>query len=310
MMSGVVDEHRVHLVHNGEMVFPLHQVLRLDGHVVPQVVETELVVRTEGNVGHVGLAARGGVGLMVVDAVHRKTVELVHRSHPLRVAAGQVVVHRHHMHALSGQGIEEYRKRGHQRLTLAGRHLGDAPLVEHDAAEKLYVVMHHVPGDGIASGLPTVGVDGLVALDGDEILACGQVAVELRGGYLHGGILRETVGGSLHDGESLGKYLVELPFDLLVDLLGEPVNLARMALLLLQGGFRLLEYPLQLGDALLVGTYRLRDIATQGRAAGTQVVVRQGVYLRVERENPVHIGLDLLAVLVALGPEKCLDYFR
>ena len=63
-----------------------------DGHVVTQVVETEFVVRAEGDVGHVGLAPGVGVGLRVVDAGYRQPVELVHRAHPLRVALGQVVV--------------------------------------------------------------------------------------------------------------------------------------------------------------------------------------------------------------------------
>ena len=107
-----------------------------------------------------------------------------------------------------------------------------------------------------------------------------------------------------------GSDLVQLLFYLVVDILRQFVYLARMALLVLQRGFRLFEYSLQFGYPLLVGAYLLCDITAQGSTAGTQFVVRQGVYLRVEREYPVHIGLYLLAVLVALGSEKCLDYFR
>ena len=308
--TGVVDEHGVHFVHDGEVMLALHEVLRLNRHIIPQIVEAELVVRTKGDIGQVGLAPGGGVGLVVVDAVHRKAVEFVHGPHPLRVAAGEVVVHRNDVYALAGQRVQKYRECSHERLTLARRHLGDTPLVKHDAAEKLHVVVYHVPRHGVASCYPTVGIDGLVALYRNEILRGGQVAVELRRGDLYRRVFRETAGGGLHDGERLGQYLVQLLFYLVVDILRQFVYLARMALLVLQRGFRLFEYSLQFGYPLLVGAYLLCDITAQGSTAGTQFVVRQGVYLRVEREYPVHIGLYLLAVLVALGSEKCLDYFR
>ena len=127
--TGIVDQHGVHLVDDGEVVLALDEVFGLDGHVVTQVVEAELVVRTEGDVGHVGLAAGGRVGLVVVDAIHRQAVELVHRAHPLRVASGQVVVHRHHVDTLAGQCVQENGQGSHQGLSFARRHLGDASLV-------------------------------------------------------------------------------------------------------------------------------------------------------------------------------------
>ncbi len=93
--AGVVDEHRVDLVDNGEVVLALHEVLGRRGHVVAQVVEAVFVVGAEGDVGHVGVAAGVGVGLRVVDAGHRQAVELVHGAHPFAVSLGQVVVDRH-----------------------------------------------------------------------------------------------------------------------------------------------------------------------------------------------------------------------
>ena len=50
-----VDEDGVHLVDDGEIVPALHFVFLIDDHVVAQVVEAELVVRTIGNVGIVSL---------------------------------------------------------------------------------------------------------------------------------------------------------------------------------------------------------------------------------------------------------------
>ena len=67
---GVVDQHGVDLVDDGEMVLALHEVLGRRSHVVAQVVEAVFVVGSERDVGHVSLAAGVGVGLRVVDAGH------------------------------------------------------------------------------------------------------------------------------------------------------------------------------------------------------------------------------------------------
>ena len=52
--TGLVDEDGVHLVHDGESVAPLHELSLVDGHVVPQVIETKLVVGAVGDVRVVG----------------------------------------------------------------------------------------------------------------------------------------------------------------------------------------------------------------------------------------------------------------
>ena len=67
--------------------------------------------------------------------------------HPLRVAAGEVVVDRDEVHAAPGQRVEVQRQRGDEGLAFAGRHLGDPALVQHDAADELHVVRHHVPDE-------------------------------------------------------------------------------------------------------------------------------------------------------------------
>ena len=45
------------------------------------------------------------------------------------------------MHALAVQGVEVGGQGRHQRLALAGLHLGDAALVQHHAADQLHVEM-------------------------------------------------------------------------------------------------------------------------------------------------------------------------
>jgi hypothetical protein len=112
-------------------------------HVVAQVVEAELVVRAVGDV-----AAVGGLALLVVQVVlddaDRQAEEAVDAAHPLRVAAGQVVVDRDDVDALALEGVEVGGQRGDERLALAGLHLGDRAVVQHHAADELHVVVPHV----------------------------------------------------------------------------------------------------------------------------------------------------------------------
>ena len=62
-------------------------------------------------------------------------------THPFGVAAGQVIVHRHHMHAGAVEGVEIDRQGRHQRLAFAGLHFRDHAPVQHDAAHELHVEM-------------------------------------------------------------------------------------------------------------------------------------------------------------------------
>ena len=166
----LVDEDGVHLVDDGVVQPALDLLLEGVGHVVAQVVEAELVVGAVGDVGGIGLAARHGpkrpealvlgavlrvveVGCAVgaepprgVDHAHAEAEGAVDRSHPARVAPGQVVVDRDDVHALAGQGVEIGRERRHQGLALAGAHLGDLAVVQHHAADELHVEVAHAEG--------------------------------------------------------------------------------------------------------------------------------------------------------------------
>ena len=96
----LVDEDVVDLVDDPEAVAALGLLLHLDREVVAQVVEAELRVRAVDDVA--------GVGLLLVDVVLARledadghAEQVVDRLHPERVAAGQVVVHRHEVDALA-----------------------------------------------------------------------------------------------------------------------------------------------------------------------------------------------------------------
>ena len=108
--AGFVDQNRVHLVHNGEVQAALNPVSHFVHHVVAQVIKTVLVV---GTVSDITLVSRLLFFTRHVGQVntHREAEEVVELAHPTRIAAGQIVVDCHHMHALAGQCIEVDRQR-------------------------------------------------------------------------------------------------------------------------------------------------------------------------------------------------------
>ena len=203
--SGLVDQDRVDLVDDRERVPPLDAIFGPPGHVVAQVVEAELVVRSVGDVCVVHRLAFFGLHSRL-DCPDRQAEEAVDRPHPLRVASRQVVVDRDDVYALAGERVEVDGRGRDERLALAGLHLGDEAVVEGDAADKLDV---EVP---LAEGAP---------------------------------------GGLAHDGEGLGKQVVEgLAFgQTLLELLGHAPELFVRELLYLglelAGGLRLSDELLQ-----------------------------------------------------------------
>jgi hypothetical protein len=141
--AGFVDQDGVDFVDDGEVVPALHAIAQVELHVVAQVVETVLVVGAVGDVGGVSLAALVVVEVMNDDA-DAQPEELVELAHPLRVALGEVVIDRDHVHAAPGEGVEVNRQGGDQRLAFAGLHFSDLALVQHQAADQLHVEMPHV----------------------------------------------------------------------------------------------------------------------------------------------------------------------
>ena len=117
----LIDQDRVHLVDDGKVQSALHPVAHLVHHVVAQVVKAVFVVGAVGDVRTVGGLLFLARGLGQVDA-YAQTQEVVEPAHPARIATGQVVIHRHHVHALAGQGIQIDRQGGGQRLALASAH--------------------------------------------------------------------------------------------------------------------------------------------------------------------------------------------
>ena len=305
--TGIVDQHGVHLVDDGEVVLALHQVLRVDGHVVAQVVEAELVVRAEGDVGLVRVAARVGAGLVLVDAVDAQAVEHIERAHPLGVSFREVVVDGDHMDAFARQGIEEHRKRRHEGLAFTGGHLGDLALMQDDAADQLHVVMDHVPGDHVAAGHPAVAPDGIVAVDVHEVVVGAQVAVEFGGLHADAFVLLEAARRRFHDGERLRKHLVEYFFNFLVDGLHQLVEFRGQLLFPRDFHLRIGELLADLRHFLFLRRRVGANLVAQGGTLGAQIVVAELVEAVVGRQYQFQGGIDLLDVAFRLGTEQFLQ---
>ncbi len=179
--TGLVDQDGVHFVHNAEVELALHQLGRVDRHVVAQVVEAELIVGTVGDVAVVARAALFGIE-PVHDKAHGKAQELVHEAHLLRVTAGEVVVHRHHVHAVATETVQVDGEGCGKGLTFTGRHFGNRALVEHEAADHLHVERHHAEGlHGFGVEFAHLRVEGGGQVDFPLVLA----ACELGLGRFH-----------------------------------------------------------------------------------------------------------------------------
>ena len=304
--TGIVDKHGVDLVDDGVVMLTLHEVLRADSHVVAQVVEAEFVVRAEGDVREVSLAALVGIGLVLVDTVHRETVKHVERPHPFGVTLGEVVVDGDHMHAFAGEGIEKDGERSDECLTLASGHLGNLALMEHDAAKELHVVVDHVPLDFVATGHPVVLVDGFVAVDTDKVVARSQITVEVGGGDGDLFLLNEAAGSVLDNGEDVGQYFIEHLLVLVGDLLLDLVDLGPDGLALFE--FLLVDALAKVSDALFVfGHVVLNVLADLGRL-GAQLVVGQLLNSRIGGLHAVDVGGYFFQISLRLIAEQLSEY--
>ena len=204
---GLVDEDGIHFVDDGIVVVPLDVILQGELHVIPEIVEPELVVGAVGDIRGIGLAA-----LVVVqavdDGVHREPQETVDAPHPVGVPAGQVVVDGDDVHPAAGEGVEVGGHGGHQGFAFTGLHFGDLALVQHDAADDLDVEGAHPqhPGRGFpgrGKGLGQQVFQGLVRL---------QALLEKRGfslelGVGQGPVFRLQVGDEVHQ----GRHPLQLP---------------------------------------------------------------------------------------------------
>ena len=131
----IINQYRVYLIDDGIIMFTLYQVFGAGSHIITQVVETELVIGTERDIGHVCTTTCSRVRLMLVDTIYAQTMEHIERAHPFRVTFSQIIVHGYYMNTVTGQCVQKYRQSSYQCLTFTGRHFGNLTLMQHYATE-------------------------------------------------------------------------------------------------------------------------------------------------------------------------------
>ena len=141
--TGLIDKDRIDFIDDGVVMSALHAVFKVELHVVAQIIEAELIVGAVCDVGGVC-----GAAFFIIEIMHdhtdgqaEKTIEL---AHPFRVAFGQIVVDRNHVHTAAAKGIEIDRQCGNQGFAFAGLHFGDSTLVQHHATDQLHIEVTHV----------------------------------------------------------------------------------------------------------------------------------------------------------------------
>ena len=141
--SRLVNQNRVHFVDDRVVQRTLTAVPGFVLHVVTEVIETEFVIRAVRNISSVSGALHSRILLVRQNHADREAEPLIELPHPLCVTAGEVVVHGHHVHALAGQRVQVNRKRGGQRLALAGAHFSDLAIIQHHTADHLHIEVTH-----------------------------------------------------------------------------------------------------------------------------------------------------------------------
>ena len=134
----LVDEDRVDLVDDREVVATLDELVGVPRHVVAQVVEAELVVGPVRDVLEVLGAPLLGVHRRQDDA-GLEPEGAVDATHQLGLVLREVVVDRDDVDALALDGIEVRRERRDEGLALTGLHLGDIALVQGGPTHQLDV---------------------------------------------------------------------------------------------------------------------------------------------------------------------------
>ena len=120
----------------------LYHVLLVQRHVITQVVKAELVVGAVCDIRIVRFAAFIGAEV-VYNQADAQTEEAVDLSHPLRVTLGKIIIDRDDMHTVSGQRVQIGRQNGDKRFAFTGLHLGNASLMQDNAANELHAVRTH-----------------------------------------------------------------------------------------------------------------------------------------------------------------------
>ena len=129
----------------------LHLLLLAGSHpVVSQVVKPELGVGSVGDVTEILFAPDVG-RLVMKDATHGETKKPVNSSHPLAVAGGQIVVHRHNVNTTASESIQVNRQGCHQSFAFTGGHFSYPAGMKCVAANQLHIKRDHFPRERVSA---------------------------------------------------------------------------------------------------------------------------------------------------------------
>ena len=86
--------------------------------------------------------------------------------------------------------------------------------MQHRSTNELNIIVNHVPCHLITTGFPMVVVDGLVAVNIEEVMSLGsELAIEFGGSHLNGLVLGKALCSLLNNGKHCGQHLVKFILD-------------------------------------------------------------------------------------------------
>ena len=204
------------------------------------------------------------------------------------------------MDAVAREGVEEDRQGGRQRLSFAGKHLGNFSLMQDGSTKQLDVEVNHVPLGVVATCYPMVVIDGLLAVDVHEIVPCGQLAVEIVCRHLDRLVLCEEFCRALYDGKYLGAHFVECLLETLQHILLQLVYLRknRCTVLYVGGG----NPTAQFANLCAQLAHRILYLLLNLLCSRAKFVVAECLNLGVHLQHGFHlrtIGLQIARLFVA-----------
>ena len=122
--TGLIDQNRIRLVNDGGCERAVDLAGGTEGHLISQIVKPHLSAGGIGDVRAIGglpLGDRHSL-LYVGDGQLHMAIDV---AHPIGIAARQIVVDRHDVHAPAGAGVPGCGSDGGEGLPFAGLHLSD-----------------------------------------------------------------------------------------------------------------------------------------------------------------------------------------
>ena len=287
----------------------LHQVHWACRHIITEVVKAKLVIRTKCNIARIRTATLIRVRFVFINTIHGQSMEHVQWPHPLGVTFSEVVVHRHHVHTLVRQSIEEDWQCSHQRLTFTRSHLGYLTFVQNDTTNQLHIIMHHIPHHFVSACGPRVVIDGFITVYFYKVKTCVgcQIAIHLRSGHYHGFVLSEATSSTFHHSESVRQNIHQFFVIDIQHLFFKVINLVIYFFAVIN--FQRFYACFQFSDTCLVLCHSILQTLHQRCTTSTQLIITQSINLSIYSLNLLHIWHHSTHILLRLVAKQFGNYF-